>query len=119
LLVGAGECPGVEKLSNDFFRPRGTLLLVQQPWDYYSRSFLLAELDRLSSNRRELAFTTNPNNTLIRARHHTRTPPPAPPAAPTAPARATPRAPPPSSARPAPRWRRCSPPTAASGRGAP
>ena len=73
-LFDAVEFPGVEKLSNDFFRTRGTLLLVQQPWDYYSRSFLLAELDRLSSNRRELAFTTNRTNTFIRVGHQIGTP---------------------------------------------
>ncbi|HEV8238917.1 MAG TPA: hypothetical protein VGS57_06080 [Thermoanaerobaculia bacterium] len=73
-LFDAVEFPGVEKLSNDFFRTRGTLLLVQQPWDYYSRSFLLAELDRISSNKRELAFTTNRTNTFIRLGHQIGTP---------------------------------------------
>lgn len=73
-LFDAVETPGVEKLSGDFFRTRGTLLLVQQPWDYYSRSSLLAELDRISSNKRELAFTTNRTNTFIRLGHQIGTP---------------------------------------------
>ncbi len=73
-LFDAIEFAGVEQLSNDFFRTRGTLFLIEQPWDYYSRSFLLAEVDRISSNKKELALTSNRTNTFVRLGHQFGTP---------------------------------------------
>src|SRR5918999_696608 len=42
-----------EDLTEDFDRVRGTLLLMQWPHSYNQRSFALAEIDDISSNRRE------------------------------------------------------------------
>ena len=40
-----------EDVRDDFDRVRGTLLLLQWPYNYNHRSFFLAELDRISSNK--------------------------------------------------------------------
>jgi len=42
-----------QNLTEDFDRVRGTLLLLQWPYNYNHRSFALAEIDGISSNRRE------------------------------------------------------------------
>lgn len=45
------EFEDVEEFSSDFDRVRGTLLLMQWPHSFRQRTFLLAELDRISSNK--------------------------------------------------------------------
>lgn len=42
-----------EDVTEDFDRVRGTLLLLQWPYNYNHRTFALAEIDGISSNRRE------------------------------------------------------------------
>ncbi len=42
-----------EDLTEDFDRVRGTLLLLQWPYNYNHRTFALVEIDGISSNRRE------------------------------------------------------------------
>jgi hypothetical protein len=42
-----------EDVTEDFDRVRGTLLLLQWPHTYNHRSFMMAEIDGISSNRRE------------------------------------------------------------------
>jgi hypothetical protein len=42
-----------QNITQDFDRVRGTLLLMEWPHSYNSRSFLLTELDRISTNRGE------------------------------------------------------------------
>jgi hypothetical protein len=42
-----------QNVTDDFDRVRGTLLLLQWPYSYNHRSFAMAEIDGVSSNRRE------------------------------------------------------------------
>lgn len=68
------EFENLQKLSNDFTRTRGSLLLLQWPHNYHSRTYLLAELDRYTSNKEEFRFSTNKTNTFIRLGHQLGTP---------------------------------------------
>src|SRR5262245_6820444 len=52
-VFDAIEFDRIEKLSTDFDRVRGTLLLLQWPHSYNHRTFGLIEIDGISSNRRE------------------------------------------------------------------
>jgi hypothetical protein len=58
---------GVERVSGEFDRTRGLLLLGQWPHDYHRRTFLLAEIDRLTSNKESQRFINNRTNTFVRA----------------------------------------------------
>jgi hypothetical protein len=49
------EFEDVEEFSSDFDRVRGTLLLLQWPHSYQQRTFVLAELDRISTNKEDFA----------------------------------------------------------------
>jgi hypothetical protein len=49
-----------EDVSSDFDRVRGLLTLFQWPRDYHHRTFALVELDRISSNRRDLRVEGEP-----------------------------------------------------------
>lgn len=51
------EFQDVEDFSNDFDRVRGTLFLLQIPHSYNYRTFLLTELDRISSNKEGVVDT--------------------------------------------------------------
>jgi hypothetical protein len=42
-----------QNVTEDFDRVRGTLLLLQWPYNYNHRTFVMAEIDGISSNRRE------------------------------------------------------------------
>ncbi len=68
------EFDGIEELSDEFERTRGFLLLSQWPRDYHRRAFLLAEIDRLISNKEELRFDTNRTNTYLRLGYQIGTP---------------------------------------------
>lgn len=70
----AVEFENVEEFDNDFERVRGLLTLLEWPLDYHHRTFLLAELDRLSSNKEELQFSNNRTNTFVRFGYQRGTP---------------------------------------------
>jgi len=64
----------VEKFSNDFDRTRGVLLLTEWPLTYHQRTFLLSEMDRISSNKRDLVFDTGKTNLFFRLGYQIGTP---------------------------------------------
>jgi hypothetical protein len=66
--------PTVEHFSNDFDRVRGVLALAQWPRDYNHRTFLLAEVDRISSNTIDLRFNNNTTNNYVRLGYQIGTP---------------------------------------------
>lgn len=68
------EFEEIEKLDNDFQRVRGGLFLLQWPQSYHHRTFVLAEVDRITSNKEELRFSTNRTNTFLRIGHQIGTP---------------------------------------------
>jgi len=68
------EFDSIEKLSDEFQRTRGFLVLTQWPLDYSHRSFMLAEIDRLISNKVELRFDNNSTNTYLRFGYQIGTP---------------------------------------------
>lgn len=68
------EFDDLEELSDEFSRVRGLLGLIQWPHDYHRRTFLLAELDRIISNKEELQFSTNRTNTFLRLGYQVGTP---------------------------------------------
>ncbi len=65
-LFDALEFEGVEELDNDFERVRGLLTLLEWPHDYHHRTFLLAEVDRLSSSKPAQQFSNERTNTFVR-----------------------------------------------------
>ena len=65
-LFDAVEFENVEDFDNDFERVRGLLFLVQRPRNRYSRTFFLAQLERLSSSKEELRFDNNQTHTFLR-----------------------------------------------------
>ncbi|MGH9381342.1 MAG: hypothetical protein ACRD2Z_12110 [Thermoanaerobaculia bacterium] len=73
-VFDAIEFPNLERRSNDFTRTRGGLLLLQWPHSLHSRTFLLAELDRYTSNAESFRFSTNRTNTYVRLGHQIGTP---------------------------------------------
>lgn len=73
-LFDTVEFEAIEKGGEDFERVRGGLYLAQWPHGYHRRSFFLAEVDRLTSNKEEFQFTTNRTNTFIRIGHQIGTP---------------------------------------------
>jgi len=70
------EFQEVQDFSSDFDRVRGTLLLFQWPLSYHRRSFLLTELDRISTNKEDFAeiLRRGETNTFIRIGHQIGTP---------------------------------------------
>jgi hypothetical protein len=65
-----------QDFSNDFDRVRGSLLLVQWPLSYHRRTFLLTELDRISTNKEEFAeiLRRGETNTFVRLGYQIGTP---------------------------------------------
>ncbi|MES1242892.1 MAG: hypothetical protein ABUT39_14855 [Acidobacteriota bacterium] len=70
------EFDDIEDFSSDFDRTRGTLLLVQWPHSYHQRTFLLTELDRISSNKESEAqiLRLGRTNTFVRLGYQLGTP---------------------------------------------
>lgn len=70
------EFDDVEKFSSDFDRTRGLLLLMQWPHSYQQRTFLLTELDRISSNKENVAeiLRLGRTNTFVRLGYQLGTP---------------------------------------------
>lgn len=68
------EFDDLEELSDEFSRVRGVLGVLQWPHNYHHRTFLVAELDRIISNKEELQFTTNRTNTYVRFGYQIGTP---------------------------------------------
>jgi len=66
--------PTVEQLSSDFDRVRGALMLFQWPRDYNHRTFLLTEVDRISSNTIDLRFNKNKTDNDVRLGYQIGTP---------------------------------------------
>ncbi|MFN7942493.1 MAG: hypothetical protein U0X73_12925 [Thermoanaerobaculia bacterium] len=64
----------LEKRSNDFERVRGGLLLLEKPLSYARRFFVLGEVDRISSNKETLQFSTDRTNTFLRVGYQIGTP---------------------------------------------
>lgn len=60
------EFDDLEKFTSDFERTRGLLVLTEWPHSYYRRTFLLTELDRISSNKDEFVFDTGKTNLFLR-----------------------------------------------------
>lgn len=65
-VFDALEFEDVEDFDNDFERERGILLFTSWPHDYHHRTFLLAEIDHLTSSKEELQFNNDLTNTFIR-----------------------------------------------------
>ncbi len=65
-VFDAVEFESLDEFSSDFERVRGALLLFQWPHSYHHRTFLLTELDRISSNKPDLEFQENPGQAFIR-----------------------------------------------------
>lgn len=70
----AVEFDSLEELSDEFSRVRGLLALVEWPWDHHHRAFFLTEVDRISSNKEELQFTSNRTNSFVRLGYQLGTP---------------------------------------------
>lgn len=75
-VFDAIEFEDVEDFSSDFDRVRGTLLLMQWPHSYHQRTFLLAELDRISTNKEDVArvLRLGRTNTFVRFGYQLGTP---------------------------------------------
>ena len=70
------EFEDVEDFSSDFDRTRGTLLLFQWPQSYHQRTFILAEIDRISTNKEEelRVLRLGRTNTFVRFGYQLGTP---------------------------------------------
>jgi hypothetical protein len=68
------EFDDIEDFSNDFERVRGILLLTEWPQSFHRRTFLLTELDRISSNKDEFVFDTGKTNLFARLGYQIGTP---------------------------------------------
>ncbi|MFP3940036.1 MAG: hypothetical protein ACLF0P_07005 [Thermoanaerobaculia bacterium] len=64
----------IEDFSSDFDRVRGILLLTEWPHSFHHRTFLLTELDRISSNKEEFVFDTGKTNLFARLGYQIGTP---------------------------------------------
>lgn len=73
-VFDAIEFPNLENVSNEFTRTRGGLLLLQWPHSLNSRTFLLGEVDRYTSNAESFRFSTDRTNTYVRLGHQIGTP---------------------------------------------
>jgi hypothetical protein len=56
----------LQNFSNEFDRTRGLLVFMEFPHSYDYRTFLLTEIDRISSNRKEQLITNNFIDTFVR-----------------------------------------------------
>ncbi|HYU34888.1 MAG TPA: hypothetical protein VEW48_22280 [Thermoanaerobaculia bacterium] len=70
------EFQEVKDFSNDFDRVRGSLFLFQWPLSYQRRTFLLTELDRISTNKPDFAeiLRRGETNTFVRVGYQIGTP---------------------------------------------
>jgi hypothetical protein len=70
------EFQDVQDFSSDFDRVRGTLLLFQWPLSYHRRTFLLTELDRISTNKEDFGeiLRRGETNTFVRLGYQIGTP---------------------------------------------
>lgn len=68
------EFEDIEDFSNEFDRVRGILLLTEWPHSFHHRTFLLTEMDRISSNREEFVFDTGRTNLFLRLGYQLGTP---------------------------------------------
>lgn len=71
------EFQDVQDFSSDFDRVRGTLLLMQWPHSYVRRTFVLLELDRISTNKEVVAediIRRGDTNTFVRLGYQIGTP---------------------------------------------
>ena len=70
------EFAELQDFSNDFDRTRGALFLFQWPLNFHRRTFLLTELDRISTNKEELAeiLRRGETNTFVRIGYQIGTP---------------------------------------------
>lgn len=70
------EFQDLQDFSSDFDRVRGTLLLFQWPLSYHRRTFLLTELDRISTNKPDFAeiLRRGETNTFVRLGYQIGTP---------------------------------------------
>jgi hypothetical protein len=70
------EFQEVQDFSSDFNRTRGVLLLYQWPLSYHRRTFLLTELDRISTNNEDFAeiLRRGETNTFLRLGYQVGTP---------------------------------------------
>ncbi len=70
------EFQEIQDFSSDFDRVRGTLLLMQWPHSYHRRTFLLTELDRVSTNKESFAevLRLGETNTFVRFGYQIGTP---------------------------------------------
>lgn len=64
----------IEDFSSDFDRVRGILVLTEWPHSFHHRTFLLTELDRISSNKEEFVFDTGKTNLFARLGYQIGTP---------------------------------------------
>ncbi len=65
-LFDSVEFEDLEDGSGDFERVRGGLLLVQWPHTIHHRTFLLAEIDDITTNKEDLRFSNDSTNTFVR-----------------------------------------------------
>ncbi|HVT61066.1 MAG TPA: hypothetical protein VHR45_22070 [Thermoanaerobaculia bacterium] len=56
----------IQKLTTVFDRTRGVLVFMQWPHSYHYRTFALAEVDRISTNRQRLLAANNRTNSFLR-----------------------------------------------------
>lgn len=70
------EFQEVQDFSSDFDRVRGTLLLFQWPLSYHRRTYLLTELDRISTNKEDFGeiLRRGETNTFVRLGYQIGTP---------------------------------------------
>lgn len=70
------EFQDIQDFDSDFDRVRGTLLLFQWPLSFHRRTFLLTELDRISTNKEDFAeiLRRGETNTFIRLGYQIGTP---------------------------------------------
>ncbi len=75
-VFDAIEFDDVEDFSSDFDRTRGVLMLMEWPHSFHQRTFLLTELDRISSNKEEVAriLRLGRTNTFVRVGYQLGTP---------------------------------------------
>ncbi|HEX7180420.1 MAG TPA: hypothetical protein VF756_01155 [Thermoanaerobaculia bacterium] len=76
-VFDAIEFDDIQDFSSDFDRVRGTLLLMQWPHSYVRRTFVLLELDRISTNKEVVAediIRRGDTNTFVRLGYQIGTP---------------------------------------------
>jgi len=75
-VFDAIEFEDVEEFNSDFDRVRGTLLLLEWPHSFHQRTFLLAEIDRISTNKEDVVeiLRLGRTNTFLRFGYQLGTP---------------------------------------------